>query len=429
MAHSKAIIIGGGISGLSTALALVKITKIPVENISVHELRPSPSTIGGAVNLTPSALRYLAALDVLSSLLKKGCETRIIEILSHRTGTKLGEVNFDNLDKFGYRAMRVKRGDLLEALLGAWEDVGGVIKFESKIVGLDVEENGVKARFEDGSLKEADFLVGCDGIHSWVRTEHVEPERTPVYSGIAGAYGFGTVTASDRDNLPLESTAAIATRRGTLLLSYCNPEKTELYVAAVMETKEEGSREGWRVKGEDKSNMKRGIMERFAGDDGMGPTLHPFIDKIEDWFLFPVHNLTPRGKWSKGPVLLLGDAAHAVSISLSYSLIPITDDSKMPPQGESIGFAIEDSILLSRILIEKTPSTTFEEAFQRYTRNRKPRIDEAFDEASFRWETAKDAGWFATIVKEWLTSAFLWWTKASRDENFAFDVRKAALVD
>jgi 2-polyprenyl-6-methoxyphenol hydroxylase-like FAD-dependent oxidoreductase len=101
----------------------------------------------------------------------------------------------------------------------------------------------------------------------------------------------------------------------------------------------------------------------------------------------------------------------------------------MPPQGESIGFAIEDSVLLSRILAEKAPSTTFEQAFQRYARNRMPRIDEAFDEATFRWETAKDAGWYVTLMKEWLTSVFLWWTKASRDENFAFDVRTAALVD
>jgi salicylate hydroxylase len=320
MAHPKAIIIGGGISGLSTALALAKITKIPAQNISVHELRSSPSTIGGAVNLTPSALRYLAALDVLPPLLRKGCETRLIEVVSHRTGSTLGEINFDNLDKFGYRAMRVKRGDLIEALLGAWEDAGGVVKFESKIVGVDVEGNGVKARFEDGSVKEGDFLVGCDGIHSWVRTECVEPERTPVYSGIAGAYGFGTVDAADRKTLPFESTAAIATRRGTLLFSYCNPEKTELYIAAVMETKEEGSKEGWRVKGEDKANVKRDIMERFAGDDGLGPTLHPFIEKIEDWFLFPVHNLTPRGKWSKGSLLLVGDAAHAVSILPPLSL-------------------------------------------------------------------------------------------------------------
>jgi 2-polyprenyl-6-methoxyphenol hydroxylase-like FAD-dependent oxidoreductase len=101
----------------------------------------------------------------------------------------------------------------------------------------------------------------------------------------------------------------------------------------------------------------------------------------------------------------------------------------MPPQGESVGFAIEDAILLARILSEQPTSANIEDTFARYVRNRKKRIDDAFDEASWRWETVKDAGYFQTVAKEWLTSVFLWWTKTSRDENFAFDVRTVSLVD
>jgi salicylate hydroxylase len=313
MTHPKVIVVGAGITGLSAALALAKVNKIPVQNIRVHEIRSSPQTIGGAVNLTPSAHRYLASLGVLPRLLTKGCETKTIDIISHRTGSKIGEVSFDDVDKFEHRAMRVKRGDLLETLVWAWEEIGGAVKFESKMSGLEVKESGVVAEFEDGSVDEADFLLGCDGIHSWVRTSIIEQDRTPVYSGLAGAYGTVPVSSAERKTLPFDSTAAIATRRGTILMSYCNVEKTELYLAAVMETKEEGSREGWRVKGEDQKNVKREILERFGGEDGMGVTLKPFIEKIQDWFLFPVFNLTPKGKWSKGSILLLGDAAHAVS--------------------------------------------------------------------------------------------------------------------
>lgn len=311
MSHHKVIIIGGGISGLSAALALTKVNKIPANQISIHELRATASTIGGAVNLTPNALRYLDALGVYSRLQTKGCETRVIEIISHRTGGKLGDLSFDN-ERFGYRALRVKRGYLLEALLTTWRECGGIVKYESKISALSVEGNGVTASFADGSEETADLLLGCDGIHSWVRMNFVEPDRKPGYSGIAAIYGTMEIDASDREQLPMESTAAITTRRGTFMMSYCNPDKTELYVAAVMETKEEGSREGWRVKGSDQVNMKKECLERFGGQEGLPAKLAGFIERIQEWYLYPVYTLSPRGKWSKGPVVLLGDAAHAV---------------------------------------------------------------------------------------------------------------------
>jgi salicylate hydroxylase len=100
----------------------------------------------------------------------------------------------------------------------------------------------------------------------------------------------------------------------------------------------------------------------------------------------------------------------------------------MPPQGESTGFAIEDAILFSRLLNEAAPSTSIESTTARYERNRRKKIDDAFDEAAFRWETVKDAGLLKTVAKEWLTGVFLWWTKEQRDEGFAFDIREAALI-
>jgi hypothetical protein len=101
----------------------------------------------------------------------------------------------------------------------------------------------------------------------------------------------------------------------------------------------------------------------------------------------------------------------------------------MPPQGESVGLAIEDSILFARTLAAKAPNTLVSETFAHFERNRKDRIDAAYEEANWRWDTAKDAGVVATVLKEWATTAFLWWTKTSRDENFAYDVREIELLD
>jgi 2-polyprenyl-6-methoxyphenol hydroxylase-like FAD-dependent oxidoreductase len=90
--------------------------------------------------------------------------------------------------------------------------------------------------------------------------------------------------------------------------------------------------------------------------------------------------------------MLLGDAAHA-----------------MPPQGESAGYALEDSILFARVLQHKLDKG-LDEVFSTYQNARRRRIDKAYDEAVFGWETQKDSGWLTFLVTSWLTSTFLWWT-------------------
>lgn len=93
MAVDKAIIIGAGISGVAAALALHDL-KI---SVFICEIKNHPSIIGGAINLTPTALRYLDHLGVLSRLKSKGCTVHTIEIFSVQTTYKIADVNFNNM--------------------------------------------------------------------------------------------------------------------------------------------------------------------------------------------------------------------------------------------------------------------------------------------------------------------------------------------
>jgi hypothetical protein len=99
----------------------------------------------------------------------------------------------------------------------------------------------------------------------------------------------------------------------------------------------------------------------------------------------------------------------------------------MPPQGESIGLAMEDTILFSRLVLKYNESKTTSEIFEEYERLRKPRIDAAFDEANFRWESAKDKGFVAGILMEYFTTLYLWWTKKAAKDRWAFDIREVEL--
>ena len=316
MSSSKTInhvlIIGGGISGLASALALHALGI----SCSVYEVRAIPSTLGGAVNLTPSALRCLNHLGILKHLQGKGGTTRAIEIFSALSGRRLGELSFRNVEKIGYHALRILRAELQQGMISALEEAGLRVEYGKKLVNIRETPESVEAIFEDGSVATGDILLGCDGIHSIARTKLVDPERIPVYSGVAAAYGLLSASAVPSP-IHFEDCSVNSSRKGSILAAFCDPSKQRLYFAAVMEMKEQADREGWKVKGADQDSIRNEILSRF-GDSKM-TCLREMIENVNDLFLYPVYTLPPGGKWSSERVLLLGDAAHAVRCLYSQS--------------------------------------------------------------------------------------------------------------
>lgn len=98
----------------------------------------------------------------------------------------------------------------------------------------------------------------------------------------------------------------------------------------------------------------------------------------------------------------------------------------MPPQGESVGLALEDVVLLSRI-IQHHERMPIEQLFKHYDQLRRPRINAAVKEANFGFETIKDRSWFTTMLMDWFTWIFLWWRASRKEDEFAFDVRDISL--
>jgi salicylate hydroxylase len=314
MPAQRVIIIGGGITGIAAALAFTKLNKM---SCSVFEIRSEPATIGGAIGLTPNALRYLDHLGVLHRLLPLGCEVKAIEIKSHRTGKQLGNIDFDNVEKYKHRGLRVMRHQLLEAMLETLENLGVQVQYDKKIQTITESHDTITATFSDGMEVQGDMLLGCDGIHSTVRTKFVQPDRQPEYTGVANAYGF--VEAAVLSGPPSFDTSALYfSRFGSLLLTYADPVKSRLYVAAVMRSQDVGSREGWIAKGQEQASLETDLKRRFST-----PTL-PFVaesmDRLGQITLYPVYRLPENGIWSLGRILLLGDAAHAVSRQCSRAV-------------------------------------------------------------------------------------------------------------
>lgn len=291
---------------MAAAIALTKYNNI---NVQIIELRDSPATIGGAINLTPVAMRYLAHLGVADKLIPLSCEVPSIEIYAMRTAKFLGEINYDNVEKFKFRGRRVLRSTLLKALLNTLSELGVEVEYGRRAESIAVDSERVEVTFVDGGKAHGDILIGADGIHSFTRSTVVEPDRKPVYTGIAGAYGLIDASLLSK-HLP-SATSMFSGRKGSLLMSYYDEAKTKIYAAGVMETAEAESREGWKVKNGAKDALKADMIDRFG--QGAEPIISEILEKTQEWFLFPVFKLQPRGKWFNERCLLIGDAAHAVS--------------------------------------------------------------------------------------------------------------------
>lgn len=318
----KVLILGGGIAGLTSALAIRKNLPSPKPTITVYEIRPGPSTIGGAVNLTPKALRYLKHLGVYDVMLaeKIGAECKVIDLIDLYSGKKFSEVDFSGPDGNGigkteeekFVARRVERYELQASLLQACKSEQGIeVVFGKRTTRIEESDDGVRLIFADGDVSAGDLLIGCDGIHSAARTLLIDSDRIPKYTGVSAAMARTKLRPETR--LKWEVTGLTSSRRGSLMASYMEPTRTQQYVAAVMEVTEVTSREGWRIRGSDQKAMKDDLLDRFKCESM--PELAEMIEDAGDWSLYPVYALPPRGKWSSpgGKCFLLGDAAHAVS--------------------------------------------------------------------------------------------------------------------
>jgi salicylate hydroxylase len=424
------IILGGGIAGLTTALSLTKYAPISfIPKITIYEIRPEPATIGGAVNLTPNALRLLHHLGALQEIRANdyGADCHAVEVFDLYSGTKLAESSFRGPDGKGlgdppFTALRITRGESLKGVLAAIakHDNISLICGKKTISIKEDAATGVELTFEDGETVKCDVLIGCDGIHSVTRLTHVEPERKGVYSGICNAFGFAPRRRlSDGSFAPMhfETSGMNLGRRGMLLTSFHSPAKDSIYVGALMQVPEIASRDGWKAAGKDAEKVRSQILERYGGAKFEGVT--QAIEDARDLYLWPVFTLSKGGKWATERVMLIGDAAHA-----------------MPPQGESTGIVFEDGVLFSRCLarwMEKRQDggegsdAPVKEAFDAYERLRRDRIDAAFDESQSVVKTVGDAGWAKHWVKTWVVPWYLWWTRAGREKHFVEDVTMCEL--
>ena len=313
MTDNPVIIAGGGIGGLATALTLQQIGVPCVVYEAVREMRP----LGVGINLQPNAVRELYDLGIgeadLDSVGMPAEEWALVGL----NGRDIYSEPRGRLAGYKWPQYAVHRGGFHMLLHDKLLERAGPksIRLGSRIAGYrKTRDGGVTALIDhpDGSTSESHgrLLIGADGIHSAVRAQ-MHPRQSPIHWGGAIMWRGATWGRPIRTGA---SFVGLGTHRHRIVfypISHPDPETGLALINWIAEITVDNA-EGWKQSG------------WFRQVD-----ISDFIDQFEDWtwdwldvpglirgaeavFENPMIDRDPVPTWQDGPVVLLGDAAHAM---------------------------------------------------------------------------------------------------------------------
>ena len=174
---TRVAIIGGGIGGLTAAIAL---SRAGVE-VRVYEAAAELREIGAGVALHPNAMRVLRAIGVEDGVRKVAGRSEWAVTRNGMTGRLISKTSRSQQGALqGIEGATAHRADLLDVLAAAVPP--GVVSLGARCVSVETAGATAVAQFADGSTAEADVIVGADGIHSAVRTALFGPDA-PRFTG------------------------------------------------------------------------------------------------------------------------------------------------------------------------------------------------------------------------------------------------------
>jgi 2-polyprenyl-6-methoxyphenol hydroxylase-like FAD-dependent oxidoreductase len=168
----RLIIVGGGIGGLTAALALRRIGW----DVVLHEQAAVFTEIGAGMSLWPNATRILRSLGLLDAVLARARLASRFQLL-RADGRRLATLS---LEGFPTPALFIHRADLHRLLVAALPP--SILINRRRLLDFSQDARSVTAHFADGSAIHGDGLIGADGIHSTVRTR-LHGSRPPCYRG------------------------------------------------------------------------------------------------------------------------------------------------------------------------------------------------------------------------------------------------------
>ncbi|MFT3905593.1 MAG: FAD-dependent oxidoreductase [Steroidobacteraceae bacterium] len=346
MTQKRVLVVGGGIAGLSAAIAL----RAGGAQVDVLESNPRWSVYGTGIIQQGNVVRAMAQLGIVREFLAAGLCYDHVRLYA-RDGHFLAEIASDRLAGTDYPAMvGISRPALHKVLGDAAQKSGARIRLGVTVVRMTQSEDGVEVLSTDGQSGRYDVVIGADGLFSKVRAMVFGEHYVPTFTG-QGVWRYNLPRTPEFDCLTTmvgeHSNAGICPISEELMYLFVtsaepgNPRMPQASLAALMR-------------------------ERLNGFGGFIGELARQITRSEGVVYRPLETVLVTPPWYRGRVVLIGDAAHAGT----------------PHLGQGAGMAIEDALVIAEEVTREQPLAR---AMQNFMERRWAR-------AKFIWETSVQIG-------------------------------------
>ncbi len=386
----KIAIIGGGIGGLTLALALLR-NGLDTE---IYEQSEELKEVGAGIQIGANGTRVLHALGLKQALEQSQVipSEKVARFWNTGQRWKTLDLGAIAVERYGSPHIMMHRGDLHAALADAIKSINPqILKLGQKCLGLAQTDDGVEIMLEGGKIVKAALAIGADGIHSKVRetmfgTGAAQFTGCVAWRGLVPMHRLPGHLARNTATSWLGSAGHVLhypVRRGELMNFVGFVERSDWDV------------ESWTV---------AGTVDELANDfRGWHRDVQEIISNIDIPYKWALRVLPPMERWSKGRVTLLGDACHPT----------------LPFLGQGAVMAIEDGCVLAGCLYKYGGGHTT--GFASYEKARGPRTAAVVKASA---ETRKRAlafsnaeGAAAYLAREWAQGA----VAARYDRVYAYD--------
>lgn len=327
-------IIGGGIGGLTAALAFAR----HGAHVTVYEQAPALTEVGAGLQITPNGARALNELGIDKALDAVGIEAAAVipmDALTSKPVTRFDLSRQTPPYRFFHRAA------LLDILARGCDAAGVKVQLGSRIEALR----------DDGSFQVAgarirpDLTIGADGLNSVVRGVL----NTPAAPFFTGQVAWRAIIPSDKT----DPVARIWMAPGRHLVTY-PLSKGRLNIVAVQE------RSQWADEGWNHADEPGNLRKAFAD---CGWEVKSILGDVEDVKLWGLFRHPVARNWHAGQIAILGDAAHPT----------------LPFLAQGANLAIEDAYVLARKCDE---AASINDGLAAYQKARRARVVRAIEAAN-----------------------------------------------
>ncbi|MFT4212888.1 MAG: FAD-dependent monooxygenase [Microbacterium sp.] len=332
---SNGLIVGGGIAGLSAAIALEQVGV----HVDVLELNAAFGAVGAGIGIAGRAPNALADLGVYDEVAAQGEIGLAAPDLYDTAGMLVSAPPPPPPIGDAPEPIGAFRPALAASLVRRAREVGATLATGVTIEGLVDTGDAVEVTLGTGERRTYDFVIGADGAYSTVRGLIFPDAPLPAYAGQMSVRWLTDGPALSPEGWYVQG------ERGRMAF-YWQPYPEKIYVPFVLNMPRA------RLSQQEAYELLRDVMSEYTAPAivELRSRLKPddeIIPRPFDWILLE--------KWSRGRILLIGDAAHATTAHM----------------GQGGAMALEDGVVLAQ---EIASAATLEEAYESFFTRRWDRV-------------------------------------------------------